>query len=111
MTTPDRIQTYAEFWPFYLNEHKKVATRAFHYVGTMSLLGLVFTGAILGEWRLLPIGVVCAYGCAWTSHFFIEHNRPATFTYPFWSLISDFRMLALALSFSLGRELRRCGIA
>ena len=106
-----RIQTYAEFWPFYLGEHKKQSTRALHYLGTSLFLAIEFTALILGDLRLIPIGIVCAYGFAWFSHFFIEHNRPATFTYPLWSLMSDFRMLAMALSFSLGRELRRFGIA
>ncbi len=107
----DRLRTYAEFWPYYLREHRRRLTRALHYVGTLAFLGLSSTAAILSDWRLLPPGVVCAYGFAWFAHFFVEHNRPATFTYPFWSLISDLRMLALALSFSLGRELRRAGIA
>jgi hypothetical protein len=106
-----RIQTYAEFWPFYLGEHKKVTTRAFHYVGSSLFIALELSAWVTGNWRLIPAGVVCAYGFAWFSHFFIEKNRPATFTYPFWSLISDFRMLAMAMSFSLGRELRRFKIA
>jgi hypothetical protein len=106
-----RIQTYAEFWPFYLGEHKKQATRACHYVGTSLFIALEATAGILGNWHLVPIGIVCAYGFAWFSHFVIEHNRPATFTYPLWSLYSDFRMLGMALSFSLGSELRRFGIA
>ena len=33
-----------------------------------------------------------AYGLAWTSHFFIEHNKPATFKYPIFSFIGDHKM-------------------
>jgi hypothetical protein len=39
-------------------------------------------------WFLPVIG----YGFAWVGHFFFEKNKPATFQYPFWSLISDFKL-------------------
>ena len=40
-------------------------------------------------------GIIWAYGCAWIGHFKVENNRPATFDYPAWSLLGDFRMYAM----------------
>jgi hypothetical protein len=32
------------------------------------------------------------YGFAWVGHFFYEHNKPATFQYPLYSLMADWVM-------------------
>ncbi len=105
----ERISTYAEFWPFYLGEHSRRGTRALHYAGTG--LGVAcLTYAIVNQtWWLLAVAFVVGYGPAWTAHAFIEHNRPATFSYPIWSLISDFRMVALWLTGRLSAELHSAG--
>jgi hypothetical protein len=88
-----RIQTYKEFWPVYLKEHRKRATRRWHALGTSLGLLLALTALFTGHALWIPLALVPAYAIAWYSHFFVEGNRPATFKYPVWSFLSDFRML------------------
>jgi hypothetical protein len=106
-----RIATYAEFWPYYLGEHSRPVTRGLHFLGT-SLAVLALVAAIAAQaWWFLLVAVICGYLFAWISHFFIEHNKPATFTYPLWSLYSDFRMLAFWGTGRLDGELKRYQVA
>jgi hypothetical protein len=107
--TQDHIARYAEFWPFYLRQHKDARTRAAHYLGTTTGIGLVVAAATIGDWRLLLAASVIGYAAAWIGHFLFEGNRPATFGHPLWSFYSDFRMLALWLAGRLGAELDAAG--
>ena len=107
----DRIESFAEFWPYYLREHSKPQTRALHYVGT-SLVVLIAAYALWsGHFLLLLAMPLAGYFFAWVGHFGVEKNRPATFTYPLWSLAADFRMYFAWLTGRLGPELERAGVA
>ena len=105
-----RIQTFEKFWPFYLGEHSLPLTRQVHFVGTtLAFIQLVYALFIM-SWQPLLGALISAYFCAWVSHFFIEKNRPATFTYPIWSFVGDWRMWALTLARQLDKELKKYGI-
>ncbi|ANX10593.1 hypothetical protein ABE41_000935 [Fictibacillus arsenicus] len=100
------FKDYEEFWPFYLSQHSKPSTRAWHFVGT----SFVFIFIILAIWKslwFLLLAPIVAYGIAWFSHFFVEGNKPATFGHPFWSLRADFRMYRMILFGQLGNELSK----
>jgi len=83
---------FREFYPFYLAEHSNRTSRRLHFVGTSLVLGFLVAAIVtLNPWWLLGVPLA-GYGFAWVGHFFFEHNRPATFTHPLWSLMGDWVM-------------------
>lgn len=107
----ERYRSFADFWPHYLREHGRPQTRALHYAGTTLVVALALLAVATGRWGLLLLLPVAGYGFAWAAHFAVERNRPATFTYPLWSLGADFRMWWLWLTGRLGPELDRAGVS
>ena len=94
----ERIKTFEEFYEFYLTEHKNRISRTLHFIGTFLVFVLLGCFTYIGAgwgWFLIP---VVGYGFAWVGHAFFEKNRPATFKYPFWSLLSDFKLFFEILS-------------
>lgn len=88
----EKFGSFREFYPHYLSEHRDRTCRALHLVGTaLVLLVIAVTIWTANPWWLLA-APVAGYGFAWAGHFFFEHNRPATFTYPLYSLAGDWVM-------------------
>lgn len=102
--------TFDQFWPHYLREHAKPGTRMSHYIGTGLGLIAIAAAVLTGNWLLILLVPVLGYSFAWVSHAFVERNKPATFTYPLWSLMSDYKMFFLALSGRLAPELEKAGV-
>jgi hypothetical protein len=89
---------YREFFAFYLAEHNEPHNRILHVLGTV--LGLaVVVGAFIFHHPVYALAwPIVAYGFAWTGHFLVEGNRPATFGHPFWSFMGDFHMVFLMMT-------------
>jgi hypothetical protein len=102
-----RIQSFEEFWPFYVREHRLRSTRRLHVLGTTLGLAVFIAALALQLWWWLLAAVVCGYGFAWFSHFVIEKNKPASFSYPLWSFAADWKLWALTLTGRMEAEAQR----
>jgi hypothetical protein len=103
--------SFREFWPVYVMAHSQPLTRAFHFAGTLTGWALFVAAIALRKWWLILVALAVPYALAWFSHFFVEHNRPATFTHPLWSWAADQKMVAMVLTGKMTGEVERCAAA
>ena len=92
METTKSFTRFADFYPYYLQEHRDSACRRLHFVGTSLVIFLLAFVIGSGSWSLIWLVPLAGYGFAWVGHFFFEKNRPATFKHPLYSLLGDFVM-------------------
>lgn len=92
MNQPLVFNSFAEFYPFYLQQHSNDVCRMLHVVGIVSSVSLTAGLLLSGQWQWLWLAPVVGYACSWTGHFVFEKNKPATFGYPLYSFWGDFRM-------------------
>ena len=92
MTTQKDFKSLSEFYPYYLSEHQNKTCRILHFIGTSLFFYFLFATILSGNLVLLLFCPLSGYGFAWIGHFFFEHNKPATFKYPVYSLLSDFKL-------------------
>lgn len=102
--------SFNEFWPFYLGEHSTLQCRVQHFLGTSIAATLIMVAIVTGRSSWLLLALVFGYGCAWWGHFVFEKNRPATFRYPIYSFIGDWKMFWMMMVGTLDDEIRRLGV-
>ncbi|MEO6539113.1 MAG: DUF962 domain-containing protein [Ferruginibacter sp.] len=105
MPAEKKYKTFWSFYPYYLTEHGDINNRVLHFIGTAGLIAILVTAIVLQKWWMLALIPICGYGFAWVGHFFIEKNKPATFTYPLYSLASDFVMFWHIISGQINKKL------
>jgi hypothetical protein len=90
--------SFREFYPDYLAEHRDPVCRRLHFTGSALVLATVLVAFVTRNWWWLAAAPLVGYGFAWIGHFFFEHNRPATFHSPLYSLMGDWVMFAQMLT-------------
>jgi hypothetical protein len=86
------FERFADFYPYYLQEHRDSTCRRLHFIGTSLVILILATAVFSASWVWLWVLPLAGYTFAWVGHFFFEKNRPATFKHPFYSLLGDFVM-------------------
>jgi hypothetical protein len=90
---PDKKYTsFKSFYPFYLSQHQNIICRRLHVIGSSLIIIMLSYIVISSAWVLLWTLPVLGYGFAWFGHYFFEKNKPATFSYPWYSLLGDWVM-------------------
>lgn len=101
--------TLRQYWPLYLQAHRRPATRAVHYLATVFGAAMTLSAALTGQLWMVLLGIGGAYAMAIAAHWFLERNQPLILVNPLWGAICDLRMMGLALTGRLGRELATHG--
>jgi hypothetical protein len=83
---------FAEFYPFYLNEHRHPMCRRLHFFGTSAGLVLFVYAIVMRDPLWIVAALAAGYSFAWLGHLIYEKNRPATFRHPLYSFIADWVM-------------------
>jgi len=87
-----RFQSFKAFYPYYLSEHSNSFNRFLHFIGTLTSIGFLVFAVLNANPVFILYALLSGYSFAWIGHLVIEKNRPATFQYPLYSLMGDFKM-------------------
>jgi len=88
----ERYKSFEDFYPYYISEHDHKYTKLMHFIGTSISIYFLIKFILSFNFLFILYALLSGYGFAWVGHFFIEKNKHATFKYPFYSLIGDYKM-------------------
>ena len=86
------FNNFSEFYQHYLLEHGDPTNRRLHFLGILLVIVVVLYAIFSQNWLVLILAPIFGYGFAWAGHYFVEKNKPATFTHPLYSLMGDWVM-------------------
>jgi hypothetical protein len=105
-------QSFEEFWPYYVSQHRNKTSRQLHFIGTSLAMGCVALAPFVPQ--ALLAAPIAGYGFAWFGHFAFEKNKPATWgsaKFAVWSLRGDLRMWRHMLAGTMDGVVERLAVA
>jgi len=102
------MNTFEEFWPYYVSQHQNPICRQLHFAGTTLAMGCLAISPMVPAAALAA--PVVGYGLAWVGHFVFEQNKPASWgglRDAAWSLRGDFRMWRYMIAGKMDAEVER----
>ena len=57
-----QYNSFNEFYPFYLSEHKKSLTKFFHVFGSLGVIAIILYSIVTQSWVTLYFTPICGYG-------------------------------------------------
>ena len=85
-------RSFAEFYAYYLGEHRNPNCRRLHFFGCLGALFCLAKLIATLNPLWLPAALLWGYGLSWLGHFAFEKNRPASFRHPLYALAGDWVM-------------------
>jgi hypothetical protein len=107
MSSEEPIRSFEDFWPRYVRAHAHPGNRMLHFAGTTAAIACFAAGVLTRRPKLALLAPVVGYAAAWTGHFGVEKNKPATFGHPLWSFASDFKMWWMIVNGEMDAEVER----
>ncbi|OXH81692.1 hypothetical protein CA830_39890, partial [Burkholderia multivorans] len=52
-THTEQFASFADFYPYYLNEHQNRTSRRLHFIGSLGVIGCVAMAIATGDWAWL----------------------------------------------------------
>jgi hypothetical protein len=103
-------ESFDEFWPYYVTQHRNKTSRMLHFIGTSTAMACV----AVSPWYPMALlaAPIAGYGMAWLGHFAFEKNKPATWggaQFAVWSLRGDLRMWRHMVMGTMDAEVERLG--
>jgi len=88
-----QFHSFMEFYPYYLSEHSNQTCRRLHYLATAGVIAVILYVLLSSDYEYVLILPIVGYLPSWIGHFAYEKNRPASFQYPFYSMLASWTML------------------
>jgi hypothetical protein len=101
------VETFEDFWPYYVRLHKKPETQWLHALATTSCIGLAVAGIAMRSPLLVVAAPLADYAIAQASHRLFEKNRTTPWRRQDWHTRAELRMLKLVVTGRMRAEVER----